>query len=112
VKPALFYTIKRDFGMYEVMAVTSEKAGRRGRYYGRDRHGNATHCLPGETFGRFGSEEEAAAFVGAIKRIKADFASSIEQAERNLAKLRNECENAIKEAIENAMRAAADAVPA
>ena len=44
MKTALFYTLKRDWGRYEPMAVTSEKDGRRGRYFGRDEHGNATHC--------------------------------------------------------------------
>lgn len=103
MKPAMFWTIKRDYSGHELMAVTSEKGGPRGRYYGRDSHGNATHCLHGETYGRFADEATAAAMINEVQRIKSSYRRRIQDAERAVRQLRQECEQEIEVAVRSAI---------
>jgi hypothetical protein len=88
MKPALFWTLKRDWhGRFDLMAVTTEKQGARGRYFGRDEHGKATHCLRGETHGRFTDAETATAARGGIKEIRDRYAVRVQERRRQIAEL-------------------------
>lgn len=108
MKPALFWTLKRQWhARYELMAVTSEKGGARGRYFGRDEHGNPTHCRRGETYGRFTDADAARALLGTVGQIKGRYAADIRDAENGVQRLRNACEAEIDAAIRAASKVAA-----
>lgn len=87
MKPPLFWTVRREFNGFELMAVTSEKQGARGRYFGRDEHGNATHCRRGETYGRFADAETAKGAIEGINTIRAHYAELTRDLQRQIAEL-------------------------
>lgn len=82
-KPALFYTLVRQWhvGGFKVMRVTTEKS--RQLYGSFTDEDMPTHCSPRQTIGRFDTAEQAQSKIDGVTEIRARYAPK-------LKKLRNE----------------------
>ena len=102
MKPAIAYGIMgSEFARdWEILTITTEKAGRRGRVYGRDEQGTATNSRPGDVFGRFATLAEAETARTAIRGLHRQHAPAIERAEEELARLQRARLTAIRRALE------------
>lgn len=103
MKPAIAYGIlgSRYGDHWEILSITSEKTGARGRVNGRDGHGNPTHANPSDVHGRFATIEEATIALEAIGRLHAQHQPGIDAAYLEYDRLTNERRDAIKHALEN-----------
>jgi hypothetical protein len=103
MKPAIAYGILGShYGdNWEILSITSETSGRRGRVNGRDGHGNPTHATPDDVRGRFETIEEATTALEAIQRLHAQHAPGIAAAATAYSKLQNDRNEAIRHALEN-----------
>lgn len=101
MKPAIAYGITGDTWSsdWEIIAITSEKSGRRGMVYGRDEHGNATHHKPDDVRGRYATIEEAEQARAAVRQVHRQHAGAIERAEQELGRLQLARRSAIQSAL-------------
>lgn len=73
VKPALYYAMRRDI-YNNIVAVTTEKPGWRGKWHGRyTRDNTPTHGTFDDLMGRFETQEAAEAKRDELKAIRAKY---------------------------------------
>jgi hypothetical protein len=103
MKPAIAYGILgSQYGdHWEILSITSETSGRRGRVNGRDGHGNPTHAKPDDVHGRFATIEEATTALEAIGRLHAQHQPGIDAAYQEYDRLTGGRRDAIKHALDN-----------
>lgn len=104
MKPAIFYTIQKDFRRFKILTVTSENRSGRfvsrygsSRMYGRDERGWPTNATSRDCYGRFATLEDAEAAKLRLAAIYAKHQDPIERARDTL--------NAAVEAQENEISA-------
>lgn len=95
MKDALYFTLVRRYGSYDIMRVTSEKGNNhRAQAFGSI-DGSATHASLRDCTGRFESELEANDRVDAVRRIRKTYADFRAPYDQKLAELRSQEENDI-----------------
>lgn len=101
MKPAIAYGVTGSeyASDWEILTITSEKAGRRGMVYGRDEHGAATHHKPLDVFGRYQTIGEAEQARTAIRHIHRQHVGAIEAATEALTILQRKRNDAIRSAL-------------
>jgi len=101
MKPVIAYGIIGSYYAddWEILSITSEKAGRRGQVYGRDPHNNPTHHKPEDVSGRFPTIELATAGLQALRQIHRDHAPAIEAARTEYERLSRNRNETIRQAL-------------
>jgi hypothetical protein len=101
MKPIIAYGIVGSYysDRWEILSITSEKAGHRGMVYGRDEHGNATHHKPNDVTGRFATIELAQAGLQALRQIHNDHAPAIEAAREEYDRLSRNRNETVRQAL-------------
>ena len=84
-RPALYYTIKRGYGDFDVMRVTSLKAS---RIYGSV-EGISTHAIPRQLYGNFSTYEAAAKMLDVVRDQYRIMSEPVKEAERALSRAHN-----------------------
>lgn len=90
-RPALYYTIKRDYSDMSVMRVTSLNAR---RVYGSV-DGFSTHTVPSLIYGNFPSQE-AAAVLYAVRERYREMSAPVKEAEQALRRAYDARETSIE----------------
>lgn len=96
MKPAIFYTIQKDWRRFKILTVTSEnKSGRfvsrygSARLYGRDERGWPTNATSRDCYGRFATKKAAEAAKVRLAAIYAKHQDPIERARAALDDAQN-----------------------
>lgn len=111
MKKALYHALLGSHGHISIgrgtdcyMAVTTEKEGRRGQVYGRDRHGIPTHACATDVLHKFDTEEKAVGAITLARTVSAGHQPAIDEAERKLHDLQSAQRAAIKAALTEAAK--------
>jgi hypothetical protein len=84
MKSALHYTLRRYWGNYSLMVVTSEKNS---QVYGRNEHDEPTHARTGDVSGRFPTREAALGLRTQLIDHKASWNRRREPIEKQLSQM-------------------------
>jgi hypothetical protein len=87
MKKAIFYTLRRDWGIYKLMVVTSEKHS---QVYGRDEHDEPTHARTADVCGRFPTREAALGLRMRLTDLTASWKRRREPLEKQLSQMHRE----------------------